>query len=509
MFQILQPISLFSIAGIAIPIIVHLWNVRQGKTLKVGSISLLIEGAKQSSRSLKLHQLLLLLLRCLLITLLAFILARPQWQQQLITKKEKGWFLLEKENLHEGYNKNKAKIDSLLKVGYEFHYLDKGFSKNDFVKALEANKDTIIPNPVNYWSIIKELNEVVPAELPVVLFVENKLGRFSGERPQISLNLSLNTYTPSDTVSTWIAKAFLTPTDSIHTIVGHSTLSRNYFTQHNTSSKAINNDKFRIEISGGKLAISLKDDKATNGIDTSAVSVDTSSISLTIFSDKFRNDANYVRAAIESIRRFSNRKIKVATTNKFNNIGGNQDWLFWLSELNIPASIKANNILKYEAGKVESKATWVSGMDETTNNQQAIVVAKTVASKSLSTPSETIWADGFGTPLLLKELKGSNSVYHFYSHFDPEWNDLAWSGQFPALIFNLLFKDDNKVNLRDKRIIDDKQLQPMLSSKTQTTTKDKFVRKVDLSFYFWLAAFMMFFLDRFISFRNKKVLSNG
>jgi hypothetical protein len=210
------------------------------QNVKVGSISLLTQGAKPSSRSLELHDLLLLLLRCLLIALLACILAMPRWQQKLASKKEKGWVLLEKENLHDGYNKNKVKIDSLLNAGYEFHYLNEGFTKDELAKALDRQNDTLAPNPFNYWAVMKELNKVIPSDVPVAIFVTSKLNRWRGQRPEVSLNLTLHTYPTSDTTSTWITKAFLTPSDSIQIIVGHSTPFRNYYTQHNTSSKAIN-----------------------------------------------------------------------------------------------------------------------------------------------------------------------------------------------------------------------------------------------------------------------------
>jgi hypothetical protein len=451
-----------------------------------------------------------LLLRCLVITLLACILAAPLWQQQLIQKKAKGWVLLEKENLREGYSKNQVKIDSLLRSGYEFHYLDEGFEKDELTKALGRQNDTFAPNPSNYWTAIKELNKVVPSDVPIAIFVTNKLNRYSGQRPQVSLNLTLHTYQSSDSTSAWITKAFLTPSDSIHIIVGHSTPLRNYYTQHNTSLKAINHDQFKIEVSGGKLAVSLKNDKATAAIDTSVVEVDTSTTRIGIFSDKFRNDANYLIAAFESIKRFSNRKLKVTTTSNLNDIAANPNWLIWLSDQNIPDNLVANNILKYEVGKVENRATWVNAMDETSNSQEQTTIAKTVSSKNPNTTFETIWRDGFGSPLLLKEVKGNTSVYHFYSHFDPEWNDLPWSEEFPQLIFNLLFAQETyEPGVHDKRIIDQKQLQPIVLSESQATAKEQFVKKTDLSFYFWLGAFVLFFIERFISFRNKKMMSNG
>ena len=103
MLQVLNPIWLFAIGGIIIPLIIHLWNVKKGKTLKVGSISLLGESSRQSAKSLKLIDLLLLLLRCLLLIILAIILAKPLWNSINTEKTKSAWILIEEENSKEIY----------------------------------------------------------------------------------------------------------------------------------------------------------------------------------------------------------------------------------------------------------------------------------------------------------------------------------------------------------------------------------------------------------------------
>ncbi|MBC7652345.1 MAG: BatA domain-containing protein, partial [Deinococcales bacterium] len=103
MLNVLQPIWLWAIAGIIIPVIIHLWHIKQGKSLKVGSVIFLQESSKQQSSSLKISDWLLLLLRCLLIILLAILLAKPQWQQALQTNKQKGWLLINNTDFSETY----------------------------------------------------------------------------------------------------------------------------------------------------------------------------------------------------------------------------------------------------------------------------------------------------------------------------------------------------------------------------------------------------------------------
>ena len=135
MLQLLQPIWLWASAGIIVPILIHLWHIKRGKTLKVGSIIFLQESSKQQSTSFKISEWLLLLLRCLLTILLAVLLATPQWNQSLQSKNEKGWLVVEKENFLETYHQFKPSIDSLLQSNYELHYFEEGFKKSD-LKAL-------------------------------------------------------------------------------------------------------------------------------------------------------------------------------------------------------------------------------------------------------------------------------------------------------------------------------------------------------------------------------------
>ncbi|MGZ3929211.1 MAG: BatA domain-containing protein, partial [Mucilaginibacter sp.] len=116
---LLNSIWLYALAALCVPVAIHLWNIRQGKTLKVGSIALINTSSQKSSRSFKLHDLLLLVLRCLLVALLAFVLAMPLWQRHISSSGKKGWVMLPKENLTEAYQKFKPEIDSLTKKGYE------------------------------------------------------------------------------------------------------------------------------------------------------------------------------------------------------------------------------------------------------------------------------------------------------------------------------------------------------------------------------------------------------
>jgi hypothetical protein len=73
----LNPIVLFALAAAAIPLILHLINLRKLRTIEFSSIAFLKELRKTSIRRLKIRQLLLMILRTLLVLLLVFAFARP------------------------------------------------------------------------------------------------------------------------------------------------------------------------------------------------------------------------------------------------------------------------------------------------------------------------------------------------------------------------------------------------------------------------------------------------
>ena len=109
-------------AGIIVPIAIHLWNVRQGRVLEVGTIRFMEPSQKKRASNLRLSEWLLLLLRCLTIILFAIVMAGPIWKK-LTDADEKGWLLIAPNELKDAYHQKSLLIDSLLKNGYRLHAL--------------------------------------------------------------------------------------------------------------------------------------------------------------------------------------------------------------------------------------------------------------------------------------------------------------------------------------------------------------------------------------------------
>jgi len=448
--------------GVLIPIIIHLWNIQQGKILKVGSVALLTKDAIKSSSSIKLHELLLLILRCLLILLLAALLSKPQWNAK--NNAGKGWLMIDKNDAQQTYNHFKPQIDSLMQAGYELHYFNNGFEKTSLQNALSNSTDST--QNINYWAILRQLINKRDGQIPLYIFTNDYLNKFTGTRPTVQPNIHWYNYTQGDT-SSYPAAVYAMQGDSIKVITANSSATGTYNTYSNKAYAQVQ-----------------------------STGADTATLYVTIYNKGFTTDAGYVKAAIEAIQQFSRRKIKVFVTANLSQISQQQSWLFWLSNDVMPANVKAQNIFVYEKGKEEDVHSWVKA-DAAQSSTQALYKRVT----NQDSGSNVIWSDGFGRPLLAKKL----NTWHFYSRFDASWNDLPWSHDFPQMIYSLLINDSLTVNIaaKDKRIIDDDQLQPATEKENIASSKQTNFR-VDISNITLLLAFIVFFIERIISSGTKK-----
>lgn len=488
MFSFLQPIWLYAIAGIIAPIAIHFWNIKERKAFPVGSIALLEKNTKKYTRTLRINEWLLLLLRCLLIIFLACLLAKPVKQQTF--GQQKGWILLDKQNTNTVYRHFKTVIDSLLNKGYELHRFDESFEQTNLKDGLIA-EDTAT-NKISYWSLIKKADDELQPSFPVYVFTSNYLNNFKGVRPKVNANIKWFVYV-ADTAVKQIAKAWRTNDNSIRVMLVNSTPSGNMPDYEDLPATQEANNEYKISSNNGLLSIAYNNQQP--------VIVDTTIMRINIYAGKYRQDANYIKASLDAIEQFTKRNIQISTVTNITPVPQQNDWLFWLSNEPVPKNIIAKNIVKYEQGKEQAISSII-------DIGEPITIKKRIAADSLFNVSSTLlWKDGFGGPLLTKENIDGAVVYHFYSRFNPQWNDLVWSDAFPKILLQLLFADEaNNINKTqpDVRTVDERQIQPVFvnnfQKKVSTTT-------ADLSTTFWVIIFLLFCAERIVSFKTRSTLS--
>ncbi len=474
-----------------IPVLIHFWNVKRGKTMKVGSIAFLQESSRQNGRSLQLRDLLLLVIRCLIILLLAVILAGPSWRTVLAAGAGKGWILIEKQSRKETYDVFRHRIDSLLKEGYELHDFNPGFSKaGNPTEALAKNEPADSPLP-SYWTLLKELERQVQPDIELRLFTPNRLSRLAGRRPDIRLNLRWETYAlPGE--AAWISGAALLGPDKIRV------------TTNSGSSEAITATTQVIPAAGtagigttfreGVLHVFLKNDTSR-----SLVPADTLQTRITVYSDLAGDDMNYLRAALDAITGYSQRNIRIRYRRDAGQIDQHEDWIFWLSEKPVPVALKARNRFIYQTGRVDSRASVIRTQEEFSPEPLALF-------RKVSPPgeekTESVWADGFGAPVLAVRPGTGSADYLFYSRFDPAWNQLVWSPRFPAILYGILFGDPPAPGANDLRkatqLLPGRRLVPKASPDKLGTAN------IPLDKPLYLAAFLLFALERMISYFHER-----
>lgn len=488
-----------------LPVVIHLWNVRSGKVLKVGSISLIAAASRKSSRSFKLLDIPLFILRCLLLLLLALLLALPVWQKKLQAAKVKGWVLVPKETFTATYQKFKPRIDSLTKAGYEFHYFNPGFAKSNLQQILLNPKDSLkTPLPAtftNYWNLARALNNQVASTLPVYIFTPNQAAYFNGSKPQVALNLNWQTYTPADSVSTYIQDAWFNSTGDVRVVNGTSTPTGTNYTYSNIRANNRTNAAFTLNTNNGKAQVSLPNSKQE------PVTIDTAVQNIVIYADNNATDAGYLKAALQAVSQFTQRNISIKTIGNPNQVPANTTWLFWLSDKTISSQAikKSQNIFAYQQGKTSVINSWITNAGQFSTslpNEEKIGLFKLIGSTDNHTP---VWQDGFGHAVLSRHQQGETSIYHYYSRFNPAWNDLVWSDKFPAWMLKLMTPSSKTdVSQYDRRVLSKQQYMPEIINETHTVATEKPVENRSLSRYFWLALILTFAAERWLAHRTLK-----
>ncbi|HXR82642.1 MAG TPA: BatA domain-containing protein, partial [Saprospiraceae bacterium] len=141
--KLIDPIWLWGLSGLLIPIGIHLLSRREGKIIKIGSIRHLEETSSKQFKSIRLNELVLLLLRCLVITILVLSLGGFHFQ----ALENSGKWLLVESGL-ERDDRFLILIDSLKRNGFEIKRLTSGFPDLN-----DSHADT---KKVNYWNLLTE-----------------------------------------------------------------------------------------------------------------------------------------------------------------------------------------------------------------------------------------------------------------------------------------------------------------------------------------------------------------
>ncbi len=308
--QFLNPIWLWGLTGLMIPIGIHLLSRKEGKVIRIGSIRHLEETSTKQFRNIRLNEFLLLALRCLLITLIVFLLSGITFTKS--KTKEVNWLLIEKGLEKENDFKNL--IDSLEKKEFELRWLAKDFPLLKDSSSVNAS--------INYWTLVESL-KAHPAKQIVVL-AYNYTNQFKGKRRSIPEHVQWISKNSIDAEFTLNATRI--SSDSVLVRKGKTSFERTSFS--NQYLKASPGQSVLVE--DNSMRITSKD-----------------TISITLYNDpSFEYDKEIILAALKAIDQTMPCVFRISTlpAEKWTD-DDNTAWIIWLSEKVIPEKGNSKRIV--------------------------------------------------------------------------------------------------------------------------------------------------------------------
>jgi hypothetical protein len=195
MIGLLAPLGLLGLLAVAVPIIAHLVSRRAGRVVKVGSIRWMQESPAFQARSLKLHDFWLLVLRVVVVALLALALAGPYWRHRPALVSGSEWLLVGPEVAFDATPS--PVLDSLARSVGEVHLLVPGLPRWTPGDQAPLGASSVLPvlpvlpalsaSPAStdYWSLLKEAEQVAPPATRFVLLTSDRARYFRGQRPRL------------------------------------------------------------------------------------------------------------------------------------------------------------------------------------------------------------------------------------------------------------------------------------------------------------------------------------
>ncbi|MBT1702350.1 BatA domain-containing protein [Chryseosolibacter indicus] len=286
----LNSIWLWGLAGLIVPITIHLLSRKEGRTILVGSIRHLHDSATAQFRSIKLNERPLLLLRCLLLALIVLFLAGLSLNKKQKTRQQ--WLVIEKGI--EQSQEYKSIADKVTQNGFEVRYLSDNFPL--------LGDSASISSSINYWQLTEQLS--LKGIDSVIVLSYNYYKNFRGERVT---NPNIHWITTQPFPQQVIVKQVSISNDSIWTRRGDFTST---FSELNSDTRT-HTPLDRIE------------------------SADTISVAI-VTGKEYIYDSKVLNALIKSVKAVLPHTLVISNSTDDNFRYNNQSWLIWFSNKQMP-----------------------------------------------------------------------------------------------------------------------------------------------------------------------------
>jgi len=189
--QFLQPALLWGALAIALPIALHFWHQKKGKVIAWAATRFLFEKNQQSRRGLRLDQLLLLALRCLVLLTLAFLLSEPFFKNKNTAETQRKIHLVQPDDFVA--TNYRFELEQARRDGEAIYWLTPATPAADELAPPPADR-----RPLNAILVQKNLNQLAREGMELHLYLKNE--RLSNPLPFIQTPAEFQLHTVTDSV---------------------------------------------------------------------------------------------------------------------------------------------------------------------------------------------------------------------------------------------------------------------------------------------------------------------
>ncbi|EZH72245.1 hypothetical protein ATO12_25255 [Aquimarina atlantica] len=329
----LNPTYLWALLGGIVPIAIHLWSKKEGKTIKIGSIQLLDESDSKQTSSIQINELWLLLLRLLLISTLVMIIAEPQVKGKVTAVPIT--YIVEPSLLE--YEEVNAILDTI-ETEAPIRLLQAGFPEYQNESTYEETP-TVTPG---YWQLVKEMETLETDS--IVVITNGFISGIKGKRPKLHKNISWVILDPGKPTKNMLSAIKKEDAIQLLSVSGDD--------QHLSFEKElVPIGSAQIEFNKAKDSIVL----SVNGNQEQHPLITESPIDILVFyDDSLSTEKTYIEASYRAISKYLNRPIDVRAVQNIDTIHLDTfNTVIWLSKNETPQTF--STLLLYKPDDLSHK----------------------------------------------------------------------------------------------------------------------------------------------------------
>ena len=443
---LLNPSALWMLTALAIPLIIHLLHRGQRERVLVGSIRFLKGRETQTLSRLKLTEKRLLLLRLLLFTLLALLLARPHLRLASANQAPPGWLLMDPRLANRDLPAEQAQVLQRAEAqNWRISWLAKGFPAAD-----QTPPGNLAIQPGELWSLAAEAAMVFPDDHAMAVITLDRMRDFQNTKPFVQ-QAKLRWYLVPDLAEDPVLEyGYLVAPDRLLLVTGQR-IDGEWVRSRHTLPWSGDTQTHQIEIpnDNGKTTrqtVSLQMD--SGNVLAMAVGGESRPLAVAgqvanpklflVTADPDAQDAAYLRLGLNTVAEHYQWPLEIQVVSPSDLPGDAPAMAFWLGidETDPPREWYAAGTWVFrDAGQARFE-TGGQSIDWRGNLPGA--PAKLSRRIPPNMDGEVLWVDAWNQPVLQMRQIESGREYRFYSRFLPAWSDLVFHEAFPVMLAQML-----------------------------------------------------------------------